>query len=71
MPLYEYVCDECNEEFESIQSVKDRNDADCPACGKRARRVLSGFTVGSSGGGGRASAGGSYGSGASCTFTGG
>ena len=71
MPLYEYVCDECNDEFESIESVKDRNNADCPACGKRARRVLSGFAVGSSGGGGGGQSASSYGSGSSCSFTGG
>ena len=69
MPLYEYVCDDCREEFESIESVQDRNDADCPRCGKRARRVLSGFAVGSSSSGG--SSAGGYASGDSCSFTGG
>jgi len=69
MPLYEYRCDGCDEEFESIQSIAKRDDADCPECGKRARRLLSGFAVGGGGGGGDSSA--SYASGDSCSFTGG
>ena len=51
MPLYEYHCDECETEFESLQSIRERDNADCPECGKRARRLLSGFSVGGGGGG--------------------
>ena len=51
MPLYEYHCDECDNEFESLQSIRERDDAECPECGTRARRLLSGFAVGSGGGG--------------------
>ena len=68
MPLYEYHCDGCDEEFESIQSIAKRDDAECPDCGKPARRLLSGFSVGAGGGGDYAP---SYSSGDSCSFTGG
>ncbi len=63
MPLYEYRCEDCKEEFESIESIKKRDDADCPECGKHARRLLSGFSVGTAGGGASL---GSYASGDSC-----
>jgi putative FmdB family regulatory protein len=52
MPLYEYRCDECGEEFEVIKRITERtDDVECPGCGKPARKLLSGFAVGTSGGG--------------------
>jgi putative FmdB family regulatory protein len=69
MPLYEYHCDHCDEEFETLRSLKERDNAECPECGRPARRLLSGFAVGggSSGGGGLPSVS----SGASCNVGGG
>ena len=69
MPLYEYVCDSCSEEFESIQPIKERDKADCPNCGRRSRRLLSGFAIGGGGSLGGSSIGSSASSGASCNFT--
>lgn len=42
MPLYEYECSECKNEFEEICKVRDRRkDPPCPICGGPGRRVLS------------------------------
>jgi putative FmdB family regulatory protein len=32
MPTYEYVCTECEHEFEAFQSMKDAPLTNCPAC---------------------------------------
>jgi putative FmdB family regulatory protein len=32
MPTYEYVCTECQHEFEAFQSMKDEPLKTCPAC---------------------------------------
>jgi putative FmdB family regulatory protein len=40
MPIYEYECHHCNNRFEIRQSFHDKPQADCPACGKKARRVF-------------------------------
>ncbi len=40
MPFYEYRCDECGHEFESMQKINDDPLTDCPACGKPALRKL-------------------------------
>ena len=60
MPLYEYECDHCGSGFETLRSIKERDNAECPECERPARRVLSGFAV--MGGGGDAS-------GAACSLT--
>jgi len=45
MPLYEYRCEGCREEFETVQPVSARpEDTVCPHCGaKRATRLMSAF----------------------------
>ena len=45
MPLYEYRCEACQEQFELKQSIHDRaEDAACPKCkAKKATRLLSSF----------------------------
>ena len=49
MPLYDYRCDACENDFEESKRIAEREEpVDCPKCGKRANRVLSGFAVGSS-----------------------
>jgi putative FmdB family regulatory protein len=44
MPIYEYVCPECNSEFEKMRpfSQSDKS-AECPRCHKAAKRKMSSF----------------------------
>lgn len=42
MPTYEYRCPECSTEFEKFQKMSDEPIAECPNCGARAERRLSG-----------------------------
>ena len=46
MPLYEYRCGRCSEQFEATQSVHARvEDTECPFCHAReASRLLSSFS---------------------------
>jgi putative FmdB family regulatory protein len=41
MPVYEFKCDQCGHKFETFKHVDNRNDANCPLCGKPARRLFS------------------------------
>lgn len=34
MPIYEYKCEACGHEIESIQKISDPELKDCPECGK-------------------------------------
>lgn len=38
MPIYEYRCDNCNHEFESIQKFSDAPLKTCPACAEETLR---------------------------------
>lgn len=38
MPIYENVCDACNSEKETIQSIDDMKRPSCPKCNKEMRR---------------------------------
>lgn len=51
MPMYEFHCDQCEEEFEEILSIQDGLDeVVCPACGSHdIHKLLSGFTMSTSG----------------------
>jgi len=40
MPIYQYVCSKCNENFELKQSFNDDGVASCPKCKSRARRLF-------------------------------
>jgi putative FmdB family regulatory protein len=62
MPIYEYICDSCNERFEKIV-INKQQEISCPKCSsKKASIQLSVFaTAGGSPTGGSAS-----GSGGSC-----
>jgi len=42
MPTYEYRCPSCGNEFEKFQRMSDEPVAECPSCGARAERRLSG-----------------------------
>ncbi|MDP2729920.1 MAG: zinc ribbon domain-containing protein [Dehalococcoidales bacterium] len=44
MPIYEYVCPKCSSRFELLRSMSQANeDAPCPQCQQKAKRVLSVF----------------------------
>lgn len=36
MPIYEYICTECNHNHEALQKLSDAPLVDCPACGASA-----------------------------------
>lgn len=40
MPLYDYICQDCGLEFEGFQSVNQRNNQNCPDCGKLATKLV-------------------------------
>ncbi len=42
MPIYEYVCPECNTKFELLRSFSQADEAaECPNCEKNASRTVS------------------------------
>ena len=46
MPTYEYICNNCQHEFEQFQSMKVRPIRKCPECGKLSVRRLIGAGAG-------------------------
>jgi putative FmdB family regulatory protein len=40
MPLYTYTCMDCNESYEIIQKIENRDNAMCPSCGYRLIRSI-------------------------------
>jgi putative FmdB family regulatory protein len=64
MPIYEYVCDTCNERFEKIV-INRQQEISCPKCGSdKATIQLSVFTT--AGGGSSSPSGGFSGGGGGC-----
>ncbi len=46
MPIYEYVCPECNHKFEQLRPLSQSDQpAECPKCKKPARRKMSLFSA--------------------------
>ena len=46
MPIYEYHCKSCGDDFERMLRVsKMTNTAKCPKCGARANLTLSAFAI--------------------------
>jgi len=44
MPIYEYVCSDCDSKFEKLRPVSQCNEgAACPECQQEAGRILSTF----------------------------
>ena len=42
MPIYEYACQKCGEQFEKIQKMSDDPLVDCPACdGPHLKKLIS------------------------------
>ncbi|MCY2961020.1 MAG: zinc ribbon domain-containing protein [Planctomycetota bacterium] len=53
MPIHEYVCEECREEFEEL--VRGDETVACPRCGSvRAAKKFSAFATARAGGGAQA-----------------
>lgn len=44
MPTYAYKCSKCGHMFENFQSIKDETVPDCPKCGGKAKKIVSGGT---------------------------
>lgn len=57
MPIYEYRCTECNEEFSLLQSIHSaENDTKCPKCfSGKVKKVVSAFSYASDSEGGLSS----------------
>ena len=50
MPIYEYVCPNCNFKFELVRSLSQPNEvASCPQCHSSAKRIFSCFSAFSEG----------------------
>ena len=52
MPVYEYICTECEHAHEALQKLSDAPLIDCPACGKSALKKMisaAGFRLSGSG----------------------
>ena len=51
MPIYEFKCSKCGEEFEKIFFASDNDEAvPCPSCkSKKTRKLMSSFTGGKAG----------------------
>ena len=48
MPIYEYLCSECDARFEQMRPLSQAGQAaECPKCHQPARRKLSTFAVSS------------------------
>ena len=61
MPIFEYVCLDCNNVFETLV-IRTDEEIKCPACGStRLEKAMSAFASLSSGGGGLSSCGSSGG----------
>lgn len=41
MPIYEYHCDNCDYDFELLQSINESHTAKCPTCDKTAQKKIS------------------------------
>lgn len=42
MPMYDYRCPTCSNEFEAMHKVADRKESPCPNCNDSARQVITG-----------------------------
>jgi putative FmdB family regulatory protein len=40
MPTYQYLCRDCDHEFEAVQSMRDDPLTVCPSCGGTLRKVF-------------------------------
>lgn len=45
MPTYQYLCHDCEEPLEVVQSFSDDTLSECPECGGRLRKVFNAVGV--------------------------
>ncbi len=45
MPTYQYLCRDCDHEFEAIQSMRDDPLTVCPSCGGTLRKVYAPLAI--------------------------
>ena len=45
MPTYQYLCRDCDHEFEAVQSMRDDPLTVCPSCGGTLRKVYSPLAI--------------------------
>ena len=45
MPLYEYICKNCNHKYEKIQKYTSPEDTDCPKCNGPVHRPIAGAAL--------------------------
>jgi len=57
MPLYEYKCEQCGEEFEEVKSFREKDNAECPKCSAQAKKLISAFSLGGTSSGSTTSGG--------------
>ena len=51
MPIYEFTCQDCGEDFEMIRRVSDSDKPACPVCrSHNTKKKMSGFVARSGGG---------------------
>ena len=41
MPIYEYICKECNQKHEALQKISDESLTVCPKCGGELEKIVS------------------------------
>lgn len=52
MPLYEYKCNQCDNQFESIVKISNRDDIrQCPICNSDSKRIVTKINLASMVGG--------------------
>ncbi len=51
MPMYEYQCDACNNQFELRQKFSDPPATECPSCGGQVKKLISNAAFSLKGGG--------------------
>ena len=39
--MYDYKCKHCENEFEAMKKLSERENADCPKCGNQAIKLIS------------------------------
>jgi len=45
MPIYQYICNYCGNEFEEFKNVNGTDIVYCPICGEEAVRVFSSVSI--------------------------
>ncbi|MBA7604113.1 hypothetical protein ES703_11231 [subsurface metagenome] len=45
MPIYQYICNYCGNEFEEFKNINGADTVYCPICGEEAVRVFSSVSI--------------------------